>query len=331
MNYTTLLLKADSERDRKRAIDLLRQGELVALPTETVYGLAADARNIHAVNKIFAAKNRPNSHPLIVHIDSLEKLTQWATDISPLAFTLAQHFWPGPLTLLCKKASHVNTVVTGGLDTIALRVPLHPTFREILKQLDTGLAAPSANPHKKISPTTADHVMSGLSGKIAAVLDGGPCTIGVESTIVDVTGDVPRILRPGPITQKMLEEVLQQPVETLFNHAEKVAGNMAIHYRPTTATFLMTLDSLKEFIHLPENQHKIIAVMHYSLWHNKSQNVITQQVSALKQEYAQNLYKILHELDALQADCILIELPPSTPEWSDIHDRLSKAATFIGK
>ena len=205
-NYETLLLNGDEAVNQ--AVQLLQQGECVALPTETVYGLAADAANAQAVDKIFAAKGRPKNHPLIVHIPDVSHLEKWAADIPATAYALAEQFWPGPLTLLLKKAPHVDGVVTGGLDTIALRVPAHPLFLSVLAQLDSGLAAPSANRYKQLSPTIAEQVSKGLQGRIAAVLDGGPCAHGLESTIVDLVSDLPRILRAGPITKQQLDVAL---------------------------------------------------------------------------------------------------------------------------
>lgn len=329
MNEKTKLLSADKKEDIATALLLLKQGFLVAVPTETVYGLAADARNAEAVKKIFMAKNRPPNHPLIVHIASFEKITDWAKDISSLAIILAKKFWPGPLTLLFNKKDSVDDIVTGGLETIALRVPQHPVLLELLNVLDTGLAAPSANPHKRISPTTAEHVIDGLSGKIAAVLDGGPCMIGLESTIVDLTGEIPRILRPGPITKKMLEDALQMSVIDECSHSVKVAGNMLVHYQPYTKTLLMTLDGIKSYILLPENKNKIFGIMHYSDFSSDSEYLRLQKMPVDKGGYARLMYKTLHDLDTINAYQILVETPPDDEQWNDIFDRLSKAATRV--
>jgi L-threonylcarbamoyladenylate synthase len=329
MKQKTQLLKAHKKEDIATALALLRRGELVAVPTETVYGLAADAKNSDAVKKIFVAKGRPSDHPLIVHIASFKNLTEWAKDVSPLAGILAKKFWPGPLTLLLNKAETVSDVVTGGLKTVALRVPKHPILLELLNELHTGLAAPSANPHKRISPTTAAHVMAGLSGKIAAVLDAGPCEFGLESTIVDLTGPTPRILRPGPITQKMIEDALQISMQASPLHSEKVAGNMSIHYQPYTQTLLMPLEEIEEYLSLPIHQDKLFALMHYSPLKVKTKNVILQQMPAHKEAYAKVLYKTLHDLDGMKVDQILIEMPPQDAQWSDILDRLSKAAAKL--
>jgi L-threonylcarbamoyladenylate synthase len=327
VKYNTKLLSIKKIEDLEVAASLLKSGELVAVPTETVYGLAADAKNPEAVKKIFIAKNRPVDHPLIVHIAGYEKIDQWAKDISPLVSTLAQNFWPGPLTLLLHKADSVNSIVTGGLSTIALRVPANKALLDLLNMIDSGLAAPSANPHKKISPTTAQHVMSGLSGKIAAILDGGPCQIGVESTILDLTGSTPRILRPGPITQKMLEDILHVTVIVEKEHSEKVAGNMNIHYQPRTPMILMSLLQLEAYIALPENRDKKIAVMYYSDFKGQGNNYYQIKVPKDKNEYTRLMYTTMHDLDALKADVMLIETPPNNSEWLDVLDRLLKAAS----
>ena len=185
--------------DIQRAVALLRQGELVALPTETVYGLDADALNPDAVAKIFAAKGRPSDHPLIVHLADAEALTTWARDIPKDAIALARAFWPGPLTLILKKEEGVPDIVTGGQDTVGLRVPNHPIALQLLRAFGSGLAAPSANRFGRISPTTAEHVRQELGDRVPLILDGGPCQVGLESTILDLSRGVPVILRPGAI------------------------------------------------------------------------------------------------------------------------------------
>ena len=216
------------------ATRLLGEGECVALPTETVYGLAADASQAETVAKIFSAKQRPSDHPLIVHLASVEQLTDWAIDVPDLAYRLADAFWPGPLTLLMKKAPQVPPAVTGGRDTIAVRIPRHPLFLEVLPQTGLGLAAPSANQYKQLSPTTADQVIKGMDGRIPAVLDGGPCEEGLESTILDLTSDTPAILRPGPVGRDALTHVIGSDVQLPRSHQVAVPGNVAAHYQPVT-------------------------------------------------------------------------------------------------
>ena len=190
--------------DLSTAVNLLRAGEVVGLPFETVYGLAADATNPDALRAIFRAKGRPADHPLIVHLAATEQLSDWVTEVPEVVWRLASAFWPGPLTLVLPAARTVSPLVTGGQTTVALRVPAHPVPQAVLRQFGRGLAAPSANPFGQISPTTAAHVRRHLAGKIAAVVDGGPCLVGIESTIVDLSREHPRILRPGAITTDML-------------------------------------------------------------------------------------------------------------------------------
>lgn len=208
----TQQLSAMTPADIECAAQLLKQGQLVAIPTETVYGLAADATQPEAVKQIFSAKGRPANHPLIVHLGSAEQLSEWATDIAPEAYQLAEAFWPGPLTLLLPKAKQVSPVVTGGLESVGIRVPAHPVLLDILKTHRLAVAAPSANPYKKLSPTSAQQVLDGLNGRLAAVLDGGECQHGLESTIVDLTSKPFRVLRAGPITASELSAVLGQEV-----------------------------------------------------------------------------------------------------------------------
>lgn len=328
MHQKTKVLNAGNEKDILEAIAMIQGGQLVAVPTETVYGLAADARNVDAVKNIFRVKNRPTDHPLIVHIAAFEQLSQWAIDIPPVAAIIAKHFWPGPITLLLKKKDLVNDVVTGGLTTIAIRIPQNKTLLKMLRLLNTGLSAPSANPYKRISPTAAEHVMSGLSGKIAAVLDDGPCQIGVESTILDLTKSRIRILRPGPITKKMIEDIVEVSIDSPSIYPENVPGNRQSHYQPYTKTSLITLDEIARQLSQTNNQEKLLAVIHYSDWKCAHNNIKTIKLSKNKIDYSRLIYQALHELDNIHADQILIEMPPNNDTWSDILDRLSKASAI---
>src|SRR6185503_20849697 len=197
------------------AVDVLRKGGLVAFPTETVYGLGADADNEQALKAIFRVKGRPETHPLIIHLNRREQLQDWAASIPDSARKLAERFWPGPLTLILKKASRVSKVVTGGQETVGLRVPDHPAALSLLREFGGGVAAPSANRFGRVSPTTAEHVRQDLGGDVDFILDGGPCSIGVESTIVDLSSGDPVILRPGGLTKERLEETLGCSVPVL--------------------------------------------------------------------------------------------------------------------
>ena len=318
----TELLAADQPADVSRAAALLQQGELVAVPTETVYGLAANATDADAVAKIFQAKGRPADHPLIVHIPTLEMLEQFAVEIPQSAYQLAAAFWPGPLTLLLKKAPQVSTVVTGGLETIGIRMPAHPALLSLLQQARLAVAAPSANPYKKLSPTRAAQVLHGMAGKIAAVLDGGPCEHGLESTIVDLTASQPQILRSGPITAAQLEQVLGCAVSTPREHQVKVSGNVGAHYQPNTPVYLLPSDAL---IAQLANSTVPTAVLHFSALSLPAVSY-QQQLPASAAAYGQQLYHQLFLADQQGVAQILVELPPHSPGWEAVQDRLRRAA-----
>ncbi len=257
----TVLLQPSHVPDMQQALQLLQAGQLVAVPTETVYGLAADASNAQAVEAIFAAKGRPSNHPLIVHVADAQQMRLWAQDIPEVAWRLADAFWPGPMTLLLKKAPAVLDVVTGQLDTIGLRVPAHPVLLSLLTQGNLAVAAPSANRYKKLSPTSAQQVMAGLAGRIAAVVDGGDCQHGLESTIIDVTGEVPKILRAGPITADDIAFVLGIRVLQPSQHDVRVPGNVKAHYQPGTPLYLKpTSEILAKLSTMPDD----IAVIYHS-------------------------------------------------------------------
>ena len=323
----TRRLDAIRPDDIDEAVRLLRAGRLVAVPTETVYGLAADAANPEAVRGIFAAKQRPANHPLIVHLSGAGQLSRWAQKIPDAAWRLAEAFWPGPLTLLLHKANTVPPEVTGGRSSIGLRVPDHPVLLRILDTLGGGLAAPSANPYKRLSPTTADQVFEGLSGRIDAVLDGGPCAVGLESTIVDLTRDAPRILRAGPITRRQLSDVLGVEVEFPEHHDAAVPGNVAVHYQPRTPLHVFDTETLRmRLTQLPADAD--IALAHTSDGLPISTGVLrTLRLPAEKSGFARALYDALHTLDQAGANAIWLERPPMHEDWRDVHDRLSRAAS----
>jgi len=327
-NYQTSILCG--ENSVSQAVSLLKKGECVALPTETVYGLAADASDIIAVNKIFEAKGRPKNHPLIVHIPNVLHLENWAKSIPNTAYALAKLFWPGPLSLLLKKADHVPYEVTGGLDTIALRVPAHPLFLEVLTQLNRGLAAPSANRYKQLSPTIAEHVRQGLDGRIAAVLDGGSCEHGLESTILDLVSETPRILRSGPVTQQQLETTMGQCVDTPKNHIEAVPGNVEAHYQPNTPLRIMLSEQLlTEISELQQNNCQFVVWSPAVIAQCKKANIPTSQWSNLGSDaanFGRKLYVTLHQADHTQATQIIVEQPPQSDAWAAVNDRLSRAA-----
>ncbi|ENM5825306.1 threonylcarbamoyl-AMP synthase [Vibrio metoecus] len=318
----TQQLSAMTPADIECAAQLLKQGQLVAIPTETVYGLAADATQPEAVKQIFSAKGRPANHPLIVHLGSAEQLCEWATDIADEAYQLAQAFWPGPLTMLLPKAEHVSPVVTGGLDTIGLRVPAHPVLLEILKNHRLAVAAPSANPYKKLSPTSAQQVLEGLNGKLAAVLDGGECQHGLESTIVDLTCKPFRVLRAGPITASELSAVLGQEVVQPQVHQVAVPGNVDSHYQPKTR--LRVIDALEKELATAGNIK--IALLHLSELQASEQRLLKPMPQDAK-AYGQALYRSLAEVDKWGVDEIWLERPPQGETWLAVHDRLRRAAS----
>ena len=319
----TELLSASNTHDIDRAGELLLAGELVAVPTETVYGLAADATNPEAVAKIFAAKNRPTNHPLITHIHSVDVLSNWACHIPEWVYGLVDKCWPGPLTLILEKQPEVNDIITGGLPTIGLRMPNHPVLRELLSSHQLAVAAPSANPYQRLSPTTAEQVMDGLQGKIAAVLDGGPCQIGTESTILAVYDGKARLLRSGPLSLNDIQPYVPMTIECPEAHQEAVSGNKEIHYQPYTAVYLKTTATI-----LSQEIPESVALLTYS---KALKNIPANRVIHLDESvaaYRKGLYASLFALDKMHVKEIWVELPPEQDGWLDIRDRLSKAGSF---
>ena len=296
--------------DVAEAVERLGKGQLVAIPTETVYGLAADAAQPVAVRRIFELKRRPADHPLIVHLGDASWATLWGH--LPLHFdSLAQHFWPGPLTLVVPRLDSVDPLITGGQSTVALRVPRHPLTLEVLQRLGRGLVAPSANRFGHTSPTTAQHVRDEF-GEEVAVLDGGPCQVGVESTILDLSGPRPRILRPGQLSRADLEAVVGELDEPV-GEVPRVSGSLDRHYAPRTST------RLSGGHEAPPGRWG---------WLGFSPRGATREVilAASASAYAQRLYAALRELDGAGLDLILVEPPPQTPEWEAVWDRLRRAS-----
>ncbi len=307
---------------------LLKQGRLVALPTETVYGLGADASNPEAVKQIFSAKGRPENHPLIVHIGSVEQIHDWAVNVPDVALQLANLFWPGPLTLIFKKRPEVPMAVTGGQDTIALRIPNNPVALSLLKDFGGGIAAPSANRFKHISPTSAKHVLEELGSAVDLILDGGPCLLGVESTILDLSGEHYRLLRPGHISVSELEAVLKTKLSTGNASSVRTSGMMAVHYAPLTPAYLCASEGFPETLDKLAKMIKTVGILAYKYQpSSKQEHVIDMPEQSA--EYAQSLYAALRELDQLKLDIILVEQPPETESWRAINDRLGKATVLI--
>ncbi len=309
------------------AVAILKAGGLVAMPTETVYGLAADASNLEAVRKIFKAKQRPMDHPLIVHLADPTQLKDWVSFVSPMAEQLAKAFWPGPLTLILPKAPHVLDLVTGKQQTIGIRIPSHPVAQALLQAFGGGLAAPSANRFGRISPTTAAAVREELGDAVDFILEGGACEIGLESTIVDVTGKHPVILRPGMITAKQIETVLQEPLSKHSGyHAPRVSGSLESHYAPVTKTQLLNSEEINDLVKSINEADLPIALLMRTpiVTHNK--NIIYIKMPSDAKSYAHELYQTLRNLDHQQLKRIVIEEVPETDEWTAILDRLVKAS-----
>lgn len=308
------------EASVRRAVAALKSGEIVALPTETVYGLAGDAWNVSAVAKIFAAKKRPYFDPLIVHVKNRAQLEQVAFVQDAIAGRLIEAFWPGPLTVLLPKRDSVSELVTAGSPLVAVRSPAHPVFRAVLEGLDRPLAAPSANPFGRISPTTAAHVQRGLGDQVTLILDGGACLHGLESTIVYPSGGILHLLRAGPISREVLEQF--GPVEISSNLGKKAApGQLASHYAPLKPLFLVN--------HADEVTHRANAG--YLAWQVRPSGFAATEVLSSTGdpvEAAANLFAALHRLDAGEVEAIYAERIAPDGLGTAILDRLTRAAAL---
>jgi L-threonylcarbamoyladenylate synthase len=309
-----------------RAADRLRAGDLVAFPTETVYGLGADAVQALAVRKIFAAKGRPAAHPLIVHLPDASHVDRWARAFPDGARTLADAFWPGPLTLVLPRAVQTSDIVTGGQDSVGLRVPSHPVARDLLTVFGGGIAAPSANRFGRISPTTAQHVADDLGNTVAMILDGGACTVGIESTIVAFVGNDPVLLRPGGIDAAALARVLGRTPRVPDTSAPRASGTLRSHYAPKTPATLVAPDALRAEIAQLEERDEDVAVLARTVTRPADFSDDWLQAPTDAAEYAHDLYANLRTLDAANADVILIETVPDDDAWLAVRDRLSRAA-----
>lgn len=304
---------APDEAAIRTAADVLRDGRLVAFPTETVYGLGANALDAAAVAKVFVAKGRPAVNPLIVHVASREQAMALTPEWTPAADKLAAAFWPGPLTLVVAKIPDMPTAVTAGGPTVAVRVPAHPVAQALLRSVNLPIAAPSANRSGELSPTTADHVRTSLGDRIDVLLDGGPCPGGLESTVVDVTGDVVRLLRPGLISVNQLEAVVG-PVVVGANTAGPLPspGLLTKHYSPRTAIEVADTPEEVDFL--------------ANLYETAGLKVARYKLPSHPQDAAASLYADLHALDAGGFDRIIALLPPNADDWRAVRDRLTRAA-----
>jgi L-threonylcarbamoyladenylate synthase len=306
----------------------LAAGDLVAFPTETVYGLGADATSVNAVAAIFAAKGRPADHPLIVHIADPGAIQRWAVDIPQAARKLAERFWPGPLTMILKKAASVPAAVTGGQDTVGLRCPSHPIAQALLREFERigsgAIAAPSANRFGHVSPTTAAHVRDEF-GDALFVLDGGECEVGLESTIVDLSRGAPVLLRPGGIARDDIAAALGEMPRERDAEAPRASGTLEAHYAPRTALFLVPRGVVDTDARSAEVA--VLALHEPPPW-SKARLWITLQANAVP--YGHDLYASLRRLDGCGSRRILVEQPPAGAAWEAVNDRLRRAAAGGG-
>jgi len=306
------------------AVEALRAGKLVVFPTETVYGLGANAMDPAAVRKIFEAKGRPADHPVIVHLDGQRNLLRWVSAVPPVAQLLADKFWPGPLTLILPKADAVSEVVTGGQDSIGIRVPSHAIAQQLLTAFGGGIAAPSANRFGRLSPTKPEHVRDELGAAVSVVLDGGDSPIGLESTIVSCLGNEARLLRPGSITRSQLEQVVGPLV--LGGAAPRSSGDRRLHYAPATPLAIVAAEDLERYAGEFVARQEKVAVLamrpplqthRYMTWINAGRKADT---------YARNLYNHLRTLDSAGCARILVQQLPDEERWAAISDRLQRAS-----
>jgi L-threonylcarbamoyladenylate synthase len=318
----TQLIRIDASKPQSdalcRAADVIRKGGLVAFPTETVYGLGASALDSAAVGRIFEAKGRPAGNPLIVHVAGDEMLPRVVAEWPSNARKLAQQFWPGPLTLVLPKADGVPDIVTARGATVAVRMPAHPVALGLIRECGLPLAAPSANRSSQLSPTRAEHVMTGLKGRIDLILDAGPTPSGIESTVLDLTTDPPTLLRPGPVSVQQLEEVIG-PIRRAPEPSSSLRspGMMPRHYAPRTP-----LELFDDRAALNQRATELQQI-------GEKFGEVTFEDGPMPTDpggYAARLYDVLHELDERGFDRILVELPPDTAEWFAVRDRLQRAA-----
>jgi len=303
----------------RRAAQILRAGGLVAFPTETVYGLGADAANPQAVKKLYAVKRRPADHPVIVHFASAGTAFSWASHIPDSARQLARKFWPGPLTLILKRSALAQDFVTGGQDTVGVRVPSHPVAQELLKAFSGAIAAPSANRFGLVSPTTAAHVRDDLGSDADLVLEGGPSEVGIESTIIDLSGTSPMLLRPGHISKDALESIVGA-IEEKTADSPRHSGGLERHYAPRTPARLVPAHALDREIAQGKDK---VAVLAFSRPDERVDYWL--RMPREPQAYAQRLYAALRELDSAGCERILVEAPPDSAEWAAVRDRLKRA------
>ena len=304
----------------RRAEEILRACGLVAFPTETVYGLGADASSAAAVARLYRVKGRPANHPVIVHFASPESAFSFSREVSAAARKLAERFWPGPLTLILKRSALARDLVTGGQDSIGLRVPSHPVAHALLSTFGGGVAAPSANRFGRVSPTTAAHVREDLGADVDLVLDGGPSEVGIESTIMDLSGPGAVMLRPGRISGDEIEDFLGIKLSIKNPESPRHSGGLEQHYAPRTPARLVPAHALdREIARLGAK----VAVLAFSRPDERVDYWLRMPREA--DAYARRLYGALRELDSAGCERILVEAPPDTPDWAAVNDRLRRA------
>ena len=308
-----------------QAVETLRRGGVIALPTETVYGLAANAEDELAVRRVFAIKGRPATHPLIVHVARAEDMSSWARHVPEEARRLAAAFWPGPLTLVLQRSARATDAVTGGQDTVALRVPHHPVALAVLDALGGGVAAPSANRFGRVSPTTAEHVRVDLGDEVDLLLDGGPCTVGVESTIVDLSGGAPAVLRPGGLAVEELERVLGRQVPVRTSATVRVSGSLASHYAPRAGVVLAEPSDVAARVAALRAQGRSVGVLGPPTIPLPPE-VPRYDVPEDPAGAARLLYTRLREADLRGHDVLVACLPRAEGLGIAVRDRLSRAA-----
>jgi L-threonylcarbamoyladenylate synthase len=308
----------------RRAAEILRAGGLVAFPTETVYGLGADASNADAVARLYKVKGRPADHPVIVHFASADAAFAWAAEVPDAAKVLARRFWPGPLTLILRRSGKAKDCVTGGQPSVGLRVPSHPVAQRLLREFGGGIAAPSANRFGGVSPTTASHVRADLGADVDVVLEGGASEVGIESTIVDLSGPTPVVLRPGAVTREQIEATLQATVRDKGpgDGAPRHSGGLERHYAPRTPARLVATHALDAEI---ARLRDAVAVLAFSRPDERVDYWL--RMPRDPAAYAQRLYAALRELDSAGCSQILVEAPPEAAEWAAVRDRLVRACT----
>lgn len=329
-----MILDGSSAAAVAQAVEALAAGRLVAFPTETVYGLGADAGNEAAVAGIFSAKGRPSDHPLIVHVPDSAAVSQFASEVPEFAQRLLRAFWPGPLTVILPRRADRAAAAAGGQGSIGLRCPAHPVAHALLRACAghrppiAGLAAPSANKFGRVSPTTAEHVRSEFGDELL-VLDGGPCQVGIESTIVDCSRGVPVLLRPGVLTRRQLEAVCGQALrlpQDLAEPAPRASGTLVSHYAPRARVRLMDADALQAALDVLGSEAPAIAIYSRVILRTPSAKILRRRMPDDAAETARQLFAVLREFDAQGVPLIWVETPPDEAAWDGVRDRLERAA-----